>query len=244
VGIGTTTPEATLHVNGLAVLRPGGVNREVSLGSPNGETGIGIKGTSNRADVRFDGLTLKLVAGGGTGPPPNTSGINITTTGSVGIGTTSPFLNTKLDIVGGLLRLDQLAGVGDENLCRNSLVHTIANCSSSLRYKEGVQPLRQGLQLIQRLRPVTFSWKEGGRADLGLIAEEVAKVEPLLTFKNDKGEIEGVKYPQLNVVLINAVKEQQAQIETLKMANAALNARLLAVEKVLRKKTGAARHRH
>ena len=244
VGIGTTTPEATLHVNGVAVLRPGGVNREVSLGSPNGETGIGIKGTTNRADVRFDGLTLKLVAGAGTGPPPNTSGINITTTGSVGIGTTSPFINTKLDIVGGLLRLDQLAGGGDENLCRNSLFHTIATCSSSLRYKEFVQPLRQGLQLIQRLHPVTFSWKAGGRADLGLIAEEVAKVEPLLTFKNDKGEIEGVKYPQLNVVLINAVKEQQVQIETLKTANAALEARLRAVERVLRKKTGAAQRLH
>jgi len=33
---------------------------------------------------------------------------------------------------------------------------------------------------------------------------------------NDKGEIEDVKYSQLNVVLINAVKQQQQQIETLK----------------------------
>jgi hypothetical protein len=218
VGIGTTRPQAALHVNGGALVTPGS-GREVSLGAPNGEAGMAIKGTINqstinRADVRFDGLTLKLVAGAGTAPPPNTSGIAITTSGSVGIGTISPFLNTKLDIVGGLLRLDQLAAGGDEPLCRNSAFHTIATCnSSSLRYKESVQPLRQGLQLIQRLRPVTFSWKEGGRADLGLIAEEVAKVEPLLTFKNDKGEIEGVKYPQLNVVLINAVKEQQQMIE-------------------------------
>ncbi|MBA3323605.1 MAG: hypothetical protein H0T45_19460, partial [Pyrinomonadaceae bacterium] len=49
--------------------------------------------------------------------------------------------------------------------------------------------------------------------DLGLGAEEVAAVEPLLVTRNDRGEIEGVKYAQLNVVLINAVKEQQTQIE-------------------------------
>jgi hypothetical protein len=65
-----------------------------------------------------------------------------------------------------------------------------------------------------------------------------------LTYNNDKGEIEGVKYPQLNIVLINAVKEQQAQIETLKMANATLDARLRAVEKVLSKRTGTAGRRH
>ena len=92
--------------------------------------------------------------------------------------------------------------------------NVLISCSaSSLRYKDDVRPLRQGLSLIQRLRPVTFNWKEGHTPDLGLIAEEVAAIEPLLTTHNTKGEIEGVKYERLNVVLINAVKEQQAQIE-------------------------------
>ena len=49
--------------------------------------------------------------------------------------------------------------------------------------------------------------------DLGLVAEEVAEVEPLLVTHNEKGEVEGVKYDRLGVVLINAIKEQQAQIE-------------------------------
>jgi hypothetical protein len=236
VGIGTPTPQATLDVKGNAVFRPGGVVQEVLLGAPSGETGIAIKGTSNRADVRFDGSTLKLVAGPGIGPPSNTNGLVVTTVGSVGIGTTTPFVNTKLDIVGGFLRLDQLAGGGDEPLCRNSAAHTIATCSSSLRYKESLQPLRQGLNLIERLRPVTFNWKEGGRADLGLIAEEVAKAEPLLTFKNPKGEIEGVRYDRLNVVLINAIKQQQDQIQTLMTANAALSTRLTSVERLMQKR--------
>src|SRR5207247_5017581 len=96
---------------------------------------------------------------------------------------------------------------------RNSVFNTVATCSSRLRYKEQIAPYHAGLELINRLRPISFAWKAGGRRDLGLGAEEVAKVEPLLVTHNDQGEIEGVKYAQLNVVLINAIKEQQAQIE-------------------------------
>ena len=47
------------------------------------------------------------------------------------------------------------------------------------------------------------------------MAEEVAKVEPLLTITDAKGEIEGVKYDRVGVVLVNAVLEQQQQIESL-----------------------------
>lgn len=52
-----------------------------------------------------------------------------------------------------------------------------------------------------------------GSRDIGLAAEEVESVEPLLTFRNGKGKIEGVRYDQLSPVFINAFKEQQAQIE-------------------------------
>ncbi len=51
--------------------------------------------------------------------------------------------------------------------------------------------------------------------DVGLGAEEVERVEPLLTFRNKEGEIEGVKYNQLSAVLVNAIKEQQQQIREL-----------------------------
>ena len=49
---------------------------------------------------------------------------------------------------------------------------------------------------------------------MGLVAEEVEKVEPLLVTRDNKGEVEGVKYDRVGVVLVNAVKEQQAQIES------------------------------
>jgi hypothetical protein len=108
------------------------------------------------------------------------------------------------------VRIGKFNAGGPTHVCVNSYVLTF--CSSSLRYKENVQTLGSGLNLIERLRPVTFDWKDRKEADLGLIAEEVAEVEPLLVTRNDKGVIEGVKYDQIGAVLINAVKEQQAEI--------------------------------
>ena len=62
----------------------------VSVGTPNAESGTSIKRGDNRADVRFDGSTLKLVAGPGFGPPSSLNGIAVSTSGNVGIGTTTP----------------------------------------------------------------------------------------------------------------------------------------------------------
>ncbi|MEP6903347.1 MAG: tail fiber domain-containing protein, partial [Actinomycetota bacterium] len=89
----------------------------------------------------------------------------------------------------------------------------ISTCSSSIRYKTNINSFRPGIALIKQLRPVSFNWKDGGSVDMGLVAEEVNAVEPLLTTTNEKGEVEGVKYDRVGVVLVNAVNEQQTQIE-------------------------------
>jgi hypothetical protein len=98
-----------------------------------------------------------------------------------------------------------------------------------------VRPFTLGLDVVNRLHPISFSWKENGSKDVGLGAEDVAKVDPRLTFQNARGEVEGVKYGQLNVILINAIKQQQQQIEALRADNAVLSARLNSIEKHIRK---------
>jgi len=85
--------------------------------------------------------------------------------------------------------------------------------SSSLNNKTDVEPFSGGLELINRLKPVAFRWKADGLRDFGLNAEDVAEVEPALVTRNDKGEVEDVKEGILTVVLINAIKEQQRQIQ-------------------------------
>jgi len=47
-----------------------------------------------------------------------------------------------------------------------------------------------------------------GKRDLGFGAEDVQKIEPLLVTLNTQGQVEGVKYDRITVVLVNAIKEQ------------------------------------
>src|SRR5205085_5409197 len=113
----------------------------------------------------------------------------------------------------GTIAVGQLGVAGGVQLCRSTFRLQLAQCSSSLRYKTDLSPYAHGMDLVDRLRPINFRWKEGGAADVGLAAEDVATVEPLLVTHNDQGQIEGVKYDHLAVVFINALKEQQGQIE-------------------------------
>ena len=113
------------------------------------------------------------------------------------------------------------AGANTVPVCRNNTRLAVCN-SSSLRYKTAIAPFTKGLDLISRLRPISFAWKSDGSRDFGLAAEEVAVVEPQLVTHNERGEIEGVRYERLNVVLINAVKEQQREIERLRARMARL----------------------
>lgn len=90
-------PSMTIDTGG-AVTMSGGSPGTVTIGTPNAETGATFKRGNNRADVRFNGATLKLVAGPGNGPPPSTYGIAIDTAGNVGMGTDVPL--AKLDVRG------------------------------------------------------------------------------------------------------------------------------------------------
>jgi hypothetical protein len=142
--------------------------------------------------------------------PPNPN--NTALTVSARYGSWAARLDGHVEITG-VLQLDGLNVYGTTPLCREENTHIVATCSSSLRYKTEVRPFAGGLDIVNRLRPITFTWKQGGTPDVGLAAEDVEQVEPLLTFRNDKGEIEGVKYNQLSAVFVNAIKAQQAQIE-------------------------------
>lgn len=111
----------------------------------------------------------------------------------------------------GEVGINVLGQGGSTSLCRNALNH-ISTCSSSARYKSNIEDFRFGLPLIRKLRPVSFRWAEGGMPDLGLVAEEVAAVEPLLTTTID-GRVEGVKYDRIGVLLVNAVVELDTRLQ-------------------------------
>lgn len=115
-------------------------------------------------------------------------------------------------VIDGTLVVSTLGSAGSTSVCLNA-ANRFSPCSSSLRYKTSVQNFSRGLDVVRRLQPITFDWRDGGAHDIGFGAEEVNAVEPLLTTRNSRGEIEGVKYPQITAVLVNAVNEQQTEIE-------------------------------
>src|SRR5262249_46792509 len=88
--------------------------------------------------------------------------------------------------VPGKLQIGTLGRAGSTQVCMNSS-NRVAPCSSSLRYKTDLRPFSAGLDIIKRLRPISFTWKTDGKRDLGLGAEEVADVAPLLTLRNADG---------------------------------------------------------
>lgn len=130
--------------------------------------------------------------------------------GNVGISTDAP---QRLLHVNGRARIGDIPPEASvASVCFNAAGDLLRCGASSLRLKKNVKPFGTGLDIVRRLRPIRFDWREDGRPDIGLGAEDVAAVAPSLTFTNSEGEVTGVKYERLNILLINAIKEQQAQI--------------------------------
>jgi hypothetical protein len=135
------------------------------------------------------------------------TGASSTTSNTVVLGT-----DQEVVIVPGKLEVDTLGVAGNQQLCLNKQ-NRLAPCSSSLRYKTDLRPFLEGMSIINRLQPVSFTWKDGGLRDLGFGAEDVEKIEPLLVTYNTQGLVEGVKYDRITVALVNALKQQQALIK-------------------------------
>ena len=91
---------------------------------------------------------------------------------------------------------------------------TAYNTSSDARLKDVTGEAR-GLEVINELNPVSYNWKADGKADEGLIAQEVQKIVPNAVSGSEE-EMYQMDYSKLVVHLVKAVKEQQAQIEELK----------------------------
>lgn len=236
VGINTTTPGASLHIGGTANQDLfAGMGPDITVGPA---FNFGYGGLSFGRGVGFFNVRPDAAA---VAPNPslrfmtaNVERMIVTNAGNVGIGVTNPI--AKLD-VGGTVKLAAPAAGTGVALCRNSTTGLIVNCSaSSLRYKGNIFGLRAGLDVVRRLRPVSFVWKENGQRDLGLVAEEVNQVEPLLALHNAAGEIEGVRYNRLSVVLVNAVQEQQQQLQAKEARIAALEARLAELERAVNRR--------
>ena len=155
--------------------------------------------------------------------------------GNVGIGTNAPAYT--LDVNGNI----------------NARGFVLANglaLFSDRRFKQHIRPLGGALAAVLALRGVRYEWnalgvQHGGKAgapQVGLLAQELEKLYPELVATGADG-YKAVNYAQLAPVLIEAIKEQQAQIEALKAqvaTQAADHASLLTMQAQLARLLGEA----
>jgi hypothetical protein len=110
--------------------------------------------------------------------------------------------------------------------------------TSSRRFKDNVQPIRDPLTTIMKLQGVTYTWKpeQGGKPDMGFIAEEVAQVLPeLVTMDKDGVHAKGMDYSHMVALTVEGIKAQQQQITTLKAENADLHAQMAVKDTLLQR---------
>jgi hypothetical protein len=87
--------------------------------------------------------------------------------------------------------------------------------TSDINYKKEIVKIDQGLDVVKQLNPVKFKWRSNDRLSYGVIAQEIEHLIPEAVLTN--GGIKSVSYNQIIAFLIAAIKEQQEQIDGLKV---------------------------
>src|SRR5207248_337603 len=88
---------------------------------------------------------------------------------------------------------------------------------SSRRFKEDIKPMDKASEAILALQPVAFRYKKDfdptGTAQFGLVAEDVAKVNPDLVVQDKEGKPYSVRYDQVNAMLLNEFLKERKKVE-------------------------------
>jgi len=202
VGIGTTSPAAPLHIGTTNSIGPitttnvmsGAAIRVGGTSQWGGQILIG----SSEGNNYFWYQTGKWDAANSVLNPNYALAIN-PLGGNVGIGTTTP--TEKLDVNGNVQATAFLYS-SDERLKTN--IEKISN--------SGI------LRKMQNINMIKYTWKDKTKdqsAQIGFIAQEIEKEFSELVHTNADG-YKSVDYPKMTVLLLGAIKELQAEVDTLK----------------------------
>ena len=134
-----------------------------------------------------------------------TNGIEVTS------GTNSTSKTTGTVKVTGGVGIAKTLNVGED---------VVAYASSDKRYKDNLQAITNPIDKVKSLTGYTFTWNDkheqfNGNNDIGVVAQEVEKILPEIVDTRDDG-YKAVKYEKMVALLIEAVKDQQTQIDDLK----------------------------
>ena len=207
----------------------------------NGSVGIGTSPAGglhiDRPEVGSSTALGVLLSGGSAGNPSIELRGNGKTPYLDFAETSGVDFTTRLISSGGVLSVNGAGSGGLLMQVNGSLKATSYSNISDARFKTNVRPLGSALASVLALRGVRYDWnalgvRHGGTAgapQVGLLAQEVEKIYPELV-STDADGYKAVNYAQLTPVLIEALKEQQAQIEALKARAATAEAKAASAE--------------
>jgi Chaperone of endosialidase len=164
------------------------------------------------------------------------AGVNLTGNNNIDIGNDGLTDESHTIRIGGTQTRTFIAGIRGRTTGNNDPIPVLIDSAgqlgttiSSRRFKKEIKPMAKASEAILALKPVTFHYKSDskGTPQFGLIAEDVAKVDPDLVVRDDDGEIYTVRYDAVNTMLLNEFlkehrknQEQEAIITRLKSADA------------------------
>jgi Chaperone of endosialidase len=93
----------------------------------------------------------------------------------------------------------------------------LGTATSSKRFKEKIKSMDKASEALFSLRPVTFHYKKeldpAGIQQFGLVAEDVEKINPDLVVRDEKGQVNSVRYDQVNAMLLNEFIKEHRMVE-------------------------------
>jgi hypothetical protein len=181
--------------------------------------GLTVTGTVDGRDIATDGTKLDGIATNANNyslpATPSVTGLNvaeyITHTGDTD---TYMQFNTN-EIVFRTGGVDSLTINPSDITSLEPIAAPYFEATSDINLKTNIKKIVSPLEMLSNLNGYTFNWKKDGKASTGVMAQEVEKVLPSAVSENNDGD-KRVNYNELVGVLIEAVKEQQIQIDALK----------------------------
>ena len=177
--------------------------------SGSSNTAIGDDALRNNVDGSFN-VAVGDEAGTGLGPSVN-SCIAI---GAPGDGPFAVLDNTCF--IGSIFG-EPVSDPGTQTAVFVDQFNVVGMFNSSRRFKHDIQPMDETSETLYKLRPVTFKFNSDWKAttQYGLIAEEVAEVNPGLVVRGKDGEVQTVRYEQINTMLLNEFLKEHKKVEAL-----------------------------
>jgi hypothetical protein len=193
-------------------------NTTGSLNTANGLQALVFNTIGNGNTANGEGTLFSNTTGGGNTAIGSGAGFNQTT------GSNNVYIGVEMSGVAGENNACYIASIFSQTSANGIPVlinsnNKLGTATSSKRFKEDIKPMDTASEALFALKPVCFRYKKEidpvGISQLGLVAEDVEKVNPDLVVRDKEGKPYSVHYDQVNAMLLNEFLKEHRKVEQL-----------------------------